>query len=192
MKVDPNNACLWHFRLQRLEAEPIWDTVFSAADALDVSVGGPSFDTDARPPEDGSRPRAAVPADTARQRRAVYMVRGYSSQRDVVPHFLQVFDVDDGRVSCPLRTQTVTAPQALFMMNSNAVEKASTELAQRLYKESGGDLAHAVDLGYRVTLARPPSSSELAHALTYLEHDPGRLKGFAWLLFNLDEFIYVR
>ena len=29
-------------------------------------------------------------------------------------------------------------------------------------------------------------------ALTYLENDPARLKGFAWLLFNLDEFIYIR
>ena len=29
-------------------------------------------------------------------------------------------------------------------------------------------------------------------ALAYLDDDPARLKGLAWLLFNLDEFIYVR
>jgi hypothetical protein len=28
--------------------------------------------------------------------------------------------------------------------------------------------------------------------LAYLENDPARLKNLAWLLFNLDEFIYVR
>src|SRR5215472_10261826 len=28
-KADPNNAYLWHFRLQRLEAEPIWDSIFT-------------------------------------------------------------------------------------------------------------------------------------------------------------------
>ena len=36
---------------------------------------------------------------------------------------------------------------------------------------------------------RPRNENE---ALTYLENDAARLKGLAWLLFNLDEFIYVR
>jgi Protein of unknown function (DUF1553)/Protein of unknown function (DUF1549) len=191
-KVDTNNAYLWHFRLQRLEAEPIWDSLFSAAQALDLSVGGPSFDIDARREKNGGRRRAVLPAETPMKRRAAYMVRGYSSQRAIVPHFLQVFDVDDGRVPCPLRTQTVTAPQALFMMNSDAIDKACAQLAERLNKESRGDLTQAVDLGYRITLARPPSPNETAYALAYLGEDPGRLKSFAWLLFNLDEFIYAR
>ena len=39
-----------------------------------------------------------------------------------VPNFLQVFDVDDGRAPCPLRTQTVTAPQGLFMMNGEEID----------------------------------------------------------------------
>lgn len=192
LKADPSNAYLWHFRLQRLEAEPVWDSIFSAAQALDASVGGPSFDIGARRGKDQSRSRRAVPAQSHKMRRAAYMVRGYSSQRDVTPQFLQAFDVDDGRASCPLRTQTVTAPQALFMMNSDAIEQACGQLAERLKKESGGDLAHAVDLGYRITLARQPAPSEMAHALAYLEENPARLKSFAWLLFNLDEFIYVR
>ena len=50
----------------------------------------------------------------------------------------------------------------------------------------------AVDLAYRSALARPPSASEANHALAYLDNDPNRLKNFAWLLFNLDEFVYVR
>ncbi len=100
--------------------------------------------------------------------------------------------MDDGRVPCPLRTQTVTAPQSLFLMNSDIIDKAAARLADRLKKESGGDLKTAVDLGYRITLARPPSGAEIDRALTYLDNDPARLKGFAWLLFNLDEFIYVR
>ena len=39
---------------------------------------------------------------------------------------------------------------------------------------------------------RPASPAESGHALIYLADDPDRLKGLAWLLFNLDEFIYVR
>ena len=57
-----------------------------------------------------------------------------------------------------MRTQTVTAPQGLFMMNSEEIESASAKFAERLQKESGGDLQAAVDLGYRLTLARPPSA----------------------------------
>jgi hypothetical protein len=109
-----------------------------------------------------------------------------------VPNFLQSFDVDDGRVPCPMRTQTVTAPQGLFMMNSDVIENASVKLAERLRKECKGDVTAAVDLGYAIALSRHPSASEKDHALTYIENDPARLKGFAWLLFNLDEFIYLR
>jgi hypothetical protein len=86
----------------------------------------------------------------------------------------------------------VTAPQALFLMNSTAIERACEQLAQRLKRESGGDFERAVGLAYRTTLARPPTSLEMGHALAYLDHDPTRLSGLAWLLFNLDEFIYVR
>jgi hypothetical protein len=32
----------------------------------------------------------------------------------------------------------------------------------------------------------------LDYALTYIEKDPARMKELTWLLFNLDEFIYVR
>jgi len=192
LKADPDDTFLWHFRLERLEAEPIWDSILSAAGNLDLSVGGPSFDIGGGQGRRGGGFRGGPPADRRTNRRAAYMVRGYSSNRDVVPNFLQVFDVDDGRVPCPLRTQTVTAPQALFMMNNDAIEKATVQFAQRLEKESGGDLGKAVDLAYRTTLARPPSGSELERSLAYLQNDPARLKGFAWMMLNLDEFLYVR
>ncbi len=109
-----------------------------------------------------------------------------------MPNFLQAFDVDDGRAPCPVRTRTVTAPQALFLMNSDEIDKASARFAERLKHECGADLGAAVDLGYRVALARPPSASERERALAYLGSDPAHLTGFAWLLFNLDEFLYVQ
>jgi hypothetical protein len=77
-------------------------------------------------------------------------------------------------------------------MNSDVVEGATARFADRLGKESGGDLGAAVDLGYRVAVARPPTASEKEIAMAYLQGDPGRLKGLAWLLFNLDEFLYAR
>ncbi|WP_265594229.1 DUF1549 and DUF1553 domain-containing protein [Haloferula sp. BvORR071] len=189
--IDPDDTWLWHFRLQRLEAEPIWDSIHAAAGSLDLQVGGRSFD-----PGAGAQGRRGgddtAKAGASTKRRAAYMIRGYSPSRDVTPAFLQSFDVDDGRVPCPVRTQTVTAPQSLFLMNSPEIEAATTELAERLKSESGGDMNQAIDLAYRLTIARPPSPAESARAAAYLENNPERLKQLSWLIFNLDEFTYVR
>jgi hypothetical protein len=42
------------------------------------------------------------------------------------------------------------------------------------------------------TIGRPASGADLDRALSYVGDDPGKLKGLAWLLFNLDEFIFVK
>jgi hypothetical protein len=191
-KVDPTNTYLWHFPLRRLEAEPIWDSIFAAAGTLDLTVGGPSFDSGGTSGRRGGRSRMNRPADNGSIRRGAYLVRGYSTSRDVVPAFLQAFDVDDGRAPCPMRTRTVAAPQGLFLMNSPEIDKATTAFAERVKKEAGGDLNAAVDLAYRIALARPPSGKEQERALAYLDGDVARLKGLAWVLVNLDEFVYVR
>ena len=183
--IDPAVAALWRFPLRRLEAEPIWDAIWTAAGALDLAAGGASFD----PAGGGKR---GSNAEVKASRRAAYMIRGYSTSREVVPNFLQAFDVDDGRVPCPIRTRTVAPPQALFLMNSEAIEKATERFARRLETESGGDLGVAVDLAYRIAIARPPTAPERDRAAAYLDRDPARLKGLAWLLFNLDEFLYIR
>jgi hypothetical protein len=192
-KLDPGNAYLWHFRLRRLEAEPIWDSLHAAADKLDLTVGGRSFDVAGEGRGGRRRGRPSTVEDgPGSRRRAAYLTRGYSSNRDVTSNFLQSFDVDDGREPCPMRTQTVTAPQALFLMNSAEVENVSRQVAERVWKEANDDLKTAVHALYRLTVARPPTVAEVERATAYLENEPARLKQFAWLLFNLDEFIYVR
>ncbi|MES1258807.1 MAG: DUF1549 and DUF1553 domain-containing protein [Acidobacteriota bacterium] len=190
--IDARNTYLWHFRLQRLAAEPIWDSIHFASDDLDLTVGGKSFQLSAPDqkqkiflPKDGT-------TDARANRRGVYMVRGYIPSTDVMNNFLTSFDVDDGRTPCPVRTQTVTAPQALFTMNGDLVEKESEKLASLVLKESSGDAHAAVIAAYQRTLGRKPSAGELDYALTYIGKDPARMKELAWLLFNLDEFIYVR
>ncbi|MDB6108270.1 MAG: hypothetical protein JWR69_20 [Pedosphaera sp.] len=193
-RIDPGDSALWHFRLQRLEAEPIWDSMHAAAGDLDLKVGGPSFNVREGSSSGGKRRRGefANEGDAKVKRRGAYMARGYSASRDITPTFLQAFDVDDGRAPCPMRTQTVTAPQALFLMNSPDIDQACAEMSARLQKESNGDLPSAVELAYQLALSRPPSSAEKQKALAYVENDATRLKQLSWLLFNLDEFTYVR
>jgi len=190
--IDPRDAYLWHFRLQRLEAEPIWDAIHYASGDLDLAVGGKSFQLAV--PDKKQKiflPKEDV-TDSRTDRRGIYITRGYIPSTDVMNNFLTSFDVDDGRTPCPIRTQTVTAPQALFTMNSDLVEKESEKLAAVVLKENSGDLQAAVGAAYRRTLGRKPSSTELDYALTYIEKDPARMKELAWLLFNLDEFLYLK
>ncbi len=175
-RIDPDNRLLWKFPLRRLEAESIRDALLAVAGRLDLSLGGKSFEDGA----DGSN------------RRAAYMARGYLANTNAMPDFLQTFDAEDGRMSCPRRNQTVTAPQALFMMNNELVEDASGRFAERLKREADGDAAKAITLGFRIALGRPPTDRELTKAMDYLRGDPARVKGLAWLLLNMDEFVYVR
>jgi hypothetical protein len=190
--IDARNTYLWHFRLQRLGAEPIWDSIHYASDDLDLTVGGKSFQLSA--PDQKQKiflPKDGV-TDARTNRRGVYMVRGYIPSTDVMNNFLTSFDVDDGRTPCPMRTQTVTAPQALFTMNGELVQNESEKLAAVVLKESSGDLPAAVNIAYQRVLGRKASAAERDYALTYIAKDPDRVKELGWLLFNLDEFIYVR
>jgi len=190
--IDSTDAYLWHFRLQRLDAESIWDSIHYASDDLNLAVGGKSFQLAA--PDQKQKiflPKDDV-TDPRTDRRGVYLTRGYIPSTDVMNNFLTSFDVDDGRTPCPIRTQTVTAPQALFTMNSDLVEKESARLAALVLKETSGDLHAAVAAAYERTLGRKPTGAELDYALTYIEKDPARMKELAWLLLNLDEFVYVR
>jgi hypothetical protein len=177
-RIDPDDQMLWKFPLRRLEAEPVRDALLLAAGTLDLTLGGKSFD--------------AVKSESGSNRRTAYISRGYQSYADAMPAYLQTFDADDGRAVCPRRTQTVTAPQALWMMNNEVVENASARFAERIKEDSIGDINAAVTLGFRTALGRPPSTAERAKALDYLQGNPDRIKGFAWLLFNLDEFLYLR
>ncbi len=175
---DPENVSLWRFPLRRLEAEPVRDALLAVAGKLDARIGGRSFD--------------GMKSEPDSLRRAAYMSRGYKTYADVMPDFLQTFDAEDGRAVCTRRTQTVTAPQALFLMNSEFTDKASAWLGEWLSNQAPGDLPKAVFLGFAKSLGREPTVRERAIALEYLREDPAHLKGLAWMLFNLDEFLYLR
>jgi Protein of unknown function (DUF1549)/Protein of unknown function (DUF1553) len=192
LPIDAGDTYLWHFRLQRLAAEPIWDSIHYAAADLNLSVGGKSFQLS----NPDQKQKIFLPkddiTDARTNRRGVYLVRGYIPSTDVMNNFLTSFDVDDGRTPCPMRAQTVTAPQALFTMNGDLVQRESDKLAAVVLKESSGDLPAAVTDAYQRVLGRKPNATERDYALTYIANDPDRVKELAWLLFNLDEFIYVK
>src|SRR5262249_10021642 len=153
-------------------AEAVWDSILASAGELDLSVGGKSFQI-VKP---DSKQSIFLPRDgtfeTRANRRGLYMARGYIPSTQVMANFLETFDVDDGRTPCPLRAQTVTAPQALFSMNDDLIERSTAKLADRVLEESSGDIRQAVQLSFRKTIGRPPSGAELDRALSYVGSEP--------------------
>ena len=72
------------------------------------------------------------------------------------------------------------------------VERAAGKVAERVLRESGGRLEEAVGLAYRVVVGRPAERAELERSLRYVGGDAGKMAGLVWMLFNLDEFVFVR
>src|SRR6185369_16762721 len=77
LKTDPQDTYLWRYRVQRLEAEPVWDSILAAAGTLDRTVGGPSFSIGTGGGRRGGPPvRAAAGPPSTANRRGAYMLRG--------------------------------------------------------------------------------------------------------------------
>ena len=71
-------------------------------------------------------------------------------------------------------------------MNNDLIERESVKLADRMLKQSSGDLGMAVKLAYRTVIwaaTRPAPNSITRSPIS--ENDPERHEGLAWLLFNL-------
>src|SRR5262245_24357361 len=157
--IDPEKRMLWRMPVRRMDAEELRDSVLWLAGKLDLKLGGKSFSDLPDQYFVGSR---VVIGNLSRDtnRRAVYMVRGYNSTAEMMPHFVHVFDVDNGKLPNPVRNRSITALQALTLMNSPLVEEAAKAFGRRLMKETDDDLAKAVELGFKMALSRTPSPAE--------------------------------
>lgn len=195
--MDPDNLMLWRMPVRRLTAEELRDSILRLAGKLDLQIGGKSFTELPDQYYVGSR---VVIGNLNREtnRRAVYMVRGYNSTAEMMPNFLHVFDVDNGKLPNPVRNRSITALQALTLMNSPLVEEAAKDFGRRLMAEAADDLTKAIELGFLMALSRPPSAKELealsAHLKACQECDASvqGAEKLGWFLMNLDEFLFVR
>ncbi len=124
--VDPSDKLLWHARVKRREAEAIRDAVLQASGQLNLRMGGPSncpqlpaavmentyaWDADERPCD--------------RNRRSIYLL----AKRNFAYPLFAAFDQPDRVNSCPVRPATITAPQALAMLNGEFTLTQARHLA---------------------------------------------------------------
>jgi len=185
--IDGENQFLWRMNRRRLEAEEIRDSILAVSGKLNTEMGGPGFYLfELEKPEHSPHYQYHKfdPEDARSHRRSVYrfIVR---SQPDP---FMTTLDCADSSQSTPRRHETLTALQALSLLNNRFNLSMARHFAERLQSEEG-----ATDLqvmrAFLLLTGRTPSDEEL-HSMTAYANQHG-LPALCRLLFNLSEFVFV-
>ena len=158
-RVDSDNRFLWRMNRRRLDAEAVRDAVLAAGGQLDLEMGGPSaehfyFKDDHSPVYDYARFDVTSPAA---RRRSVYRFL----VRSVQDPFMESLDCADPSLLVPRRNSTLTAVQALALLNDPLIIEQSRRFAGRL-RSAGSNLASQIDDAVRIALGRAASEREIA------------------------------
>ncbi len=186
MQLDADNRWLWRYAPQRLQAEAVRDSILASSGLLNPKQGGPSFRPFTTSQFNATFYYPTDSDDPEWQRRTIYRINVQSGKDPL----LDTFDCPDPSVKTPRRGVTTTPLQALEMMNSPFVQRASKALAARVLSESNHRVDEAIALAFRLTLGRDPSPAEAAKAKLLAEQQG--MEHLCWGLYNLTEFLYVR
>jgi hypothetical protein len=184
--IDADNRYLWRMNRQRLDAESVRDAVLAVAGKLDLTMGGPSaeqfwFKDDHSPVYDYAKFDVDSPAS---YRRSVYRFL----VRSVPDPFMDRLDCPDPSLITARRNTTITAIQALALLNNPFIVRQSEHLAERvkgLATENGQQAAWL----YRLTLSRQPESPEVQRLARFASQHG--LENAARAILNSNEFLFV-
>ncbi|MFZ4509282.1 MAG: DUF1553 domain-containing protein, partial [Fimbriimonas sp.] len=194
--IDPDNHLLWRFPRKRLEVEAIRDSILFVAGTLDRTIGGSLMNYKLR--DYVSLTPSQNPEVYDNPRRAVYLPVIRSAVYDVY----SAFDFGDPTVMNGDRASTTVAPQALFMLNSSIVLKATKAQAEAITKRADLTDPQRIRQLYLTCYGRAATDAEVTRALQFLTKlesayakakDP-RLSAWQSLcksLVGANEFIYV-
>ncbi|HEX9596699.1 MAG TPA: DUF1553 domain-containing protein, partial [Anaerolineales bacterium] len=190
-KIDSSNSLLWRMNRRRLEAEAIRDSILAVSGRLNPERGGPGVHPPV--PEEVANTKIKnrlvwePPNGAEALKRSVYIMQ----HRQLEVPLLNVMDALALNESCARRFVSTTALQALSLMNGVLVTEESKHFAQRIAEAAGPNVADQVRLAFELALARPPEAEELQKAEEYLRTG-GDLTGLSRILFNTNEFVYIR
>jgi mono/diheme cytochrome c family protein len=184
---DGDNLLLWRMNRTRLDAESVRDAVLAASGKLDRTMGGPSVKHFVQSPGIHVTPKVdylAYDVDSpGSQRRSVYRFLF----RTLPDPFMDALDCPDASQFAPVRSTSVTALQALAMLNDRFVVRQSEHFAARV--ASAGDLRAQVGRAFLLALGRPPTEKESALLSSYAARHG--MANACRLLFNSNEFMFV-
>jgi hypothetical protein len=142
-RIDPENRLLWRMNQRRLTFEELRDSLLSASQQLDRSVGG----------------KPANMFQPTFKRRALYGL----IDRQFLPSTLRVFDFANPDLHIPQRSDTTVPQQALFFMNHQLLIGQSQALAARLPAQASPEAR--VQQFYQAVYQRAPTAEQQAAAV---------------------------
>jgi mono/diheme cytochrome c family protein len=185
-RLDAANRFLWRQNRRRLDAEAVRDAVLATSGKLDLTMHGPSvrqfaFKDDHSPIYDYAR----FDVDDANAfRRSVYRF----IVRSVPDPLMECLDCADPSLLTPKRNTTLTALQALAMMNNALFVRQAEHFAERV-RTATADPREQIRLAYRLALAREPRDEESRLLVDYAAQHG--LANTCRLIFNMNEFVFV-
>ncbi|MEZ5305012.1 MAG: DUF1553 domain-containing protein [Verrucomicrobiales bacterium] len=186
--IDGSNQYLWRMNRRKLEAEAIRDSVLFVAGKLRTEMGGPGFqDFVIEKPEHSPHYQYHKfdPDDPAGHRRAIYRFTVRSQPQP----FMDTLDCADPSQLVDKRNETLTALQALALLNNKFVVRMAEHLAARAAAEHPGDPAAQIRSAFRRCLSRDPSAEDVAAFTRYAE--TYGMPNACRVIFNLNEMNFV-
>ena len=173
-KKDPDNRLLGRYRLRRLDAESLRDSLLAVSGRLDATRFGPPVPIAVNAQgqfvvgvqkRDGNGDAVGVEAGgTADFRRSLYV----KVRRSTPVGVLETFDAPVVNPNCEARPVSTSAPQSLMFLNDGFVLDRSLDLARRLRRECPGDERAQLDRLWRLLFARPPKPVDVERSLKFV------------------------
>ncbi|WP_397568654.1 PSD1 and planctomycete cytochrome C domain-containing protein [Schlesneria sp. T3-172] len=185
LQADAATRLLWRYPPRRLEAEPLRDAILAAAGNLDDRMFGPGFDLFEANTNYVKVYNTKQEFGPAEWRRMVYQ----SKPRMQLDEVFGQFDCPDAGQIAPKRTSSITALQALNLLNSRFAIQQARQFSNRLANEMSKDPTAQVRQAFLLAYQREPSSEELADSIELIQQHG--LESFCRAILNSNEFLFV-
>ncbi len=173
LRADPENRFYARFKMRRLDAETLRDSMLATTGTLVQASYGP-------PSGIGRDPQGRVitgidkgtitthkvdPAGADDFRRSIYV----QVRRSKPVTVLDTFDAPTMSPNCEMRSQTTVAPQSLLLMNDTFVLDSSRRLADRVTAEAPNDRAKQLQRVWSLLYSKPATDADITKCLAYLD-----------------------
>ena len=186
-ELDHDNRLLWRMNRRKLEAEALRDSILAVSGKLNAALFGPGFqDFVVEKPEHSPHYQYHLydPDDPRSHRRSIYRFIVRSQQQP----FMTTLDCADPSMLVDKRNESLSALQALALLNNSFILAMSKHFGERIARERG-DLDSQVIHAFSLALSRSPSDLETRDLAAFAKQHG--LASTCRLLFNLNEFAFV-
>ncbi len=182
LNADPENKLYARFKLRRIDAETLRDSLLAVTGTLVQTSYGP-------PSGIGRDPQGRVvtgidkgtitlnkvdPGGADDFRRSIYV----QVRRSKPVTVLDTFDAPVMTPNCELRAQTTVAPQSLLLMNDTFVLDSSRRLADRLETASPGNRTEQIKRAWELLFGKPATQPDVVRGIAYLNEQTKALADY--------------